>query len=587
MSDKGENDLGVFDGLKSGDQAMVAPSEAGAPPAPPTGGLPPPPAPPGSPPSPLGGGASAPPWIATGARGGRGPIAPPSSTRPIPSGALPPPPAPPPGRTRAGSLPPPPLPSKVPPPGQDPGGDMDWDDDDEKTAVYDKDSDEDAAKALLRSAPPPAAGMPPDKASRRDKVGAAGAIASASGGAAAALPKPEPRPAPRPIPTPPEPGAGGRMLVIFAALVAIAAVAAAVLFVVKPFGKANLVVTVAGPNNDAVDAVEILVENMTGSIVKRCDKAQCPVAGVPPGMYIVRASAPGYAAPAPETLKLRAGDNDPYKIVLARAKGTGIRVATKGPGLRLSVDGHDEGPLPKTLSELKPGRYSVRIADENGRYDPWEKDVDVELDKVVLLEPELKVVKGLAIIKPGRNSSDATVHLVTGGEKRTLTRLPIKVEIIPGKPIPQLVAKKEGFHDFAREIAFDDGVAVKTFTLDLTPRHQTEPEEEEEEEEVASQPPARPPVVRRPPTPSRPAPRPPPRKPAPAAPATGQGSISINSIPVSTVIVDGRPIGRTPTRWSGAPGTHTVVFVHPEYGRKVQSVSVKPGGNSVAAVRFP
>jgi serine/threonine-protein kinase len=466
---------------------------------------------------------------------------------------------------------------------------MDWDDDDEKTAVYDKDSEEDAAKALLRSAPPPAAGMPADKVMKRDKVGAAGAIASASGGTAAALPKAEPRPAPRPVVVPPpEPAAGGRMLVLLAAFVAIAAVAAAVLFVVKPFGKANLVVTVAGPNNDAVDAVEIVIEDVNGTIVRKCNKAQCPVAGIAPGMYIVRASAAGYAAPAPETIRLRAGDNDPYKIVLAKARrGTGIRVASIGPGLRVSIDGHDEGPLPKALNEMKPGTYSVRIYDENGRYEPWEKKVEVKKDKVLALEPKLKVVKGLAIIKPGANSSNAAVHLVTGGERRTLTRLPIKVEITPGNPVPQLVARKKGFHDLVRDISFDDGIAVKTFTLDLAKQGEPLDDAEESPPEAAGKTAVRAttrkPVAPRPATAKR-------TTTGPARPtvaATGQGTISINSIPVSNVIVDGRPVGSTPTRWSGPPGTHTVVFIHAEYGRKVQSVTVKPGGNSVAAVRFP
>ena len=38
--------------------------------------------------------------------------------------------------------------------------DMDWDDEDEKTAVFEKSTHEDAARSLLRSAPPPAAGAP-------------------------------------------------------------------------------------------------------------------------------------------------------------------------------------------------------------------------------------------------------------------------------------------------------------------------------------------------------------------------------------------------------------------------------------------
>jgi hypothetical protein len=53
------------------------------------------------------------------------------------------------------------------------------------------------------------------------------------------------------------------------------------------------------------------------------------------------------------------------------------------------------------------------------------------------------------------------------------------------------------------------------------------------------------------------------------------------------VILDGRPLGQTPKIGVAvSPGLHTVMFVHPELGRKVQTVTVKPGGTATAAVRF-
>ena len=67
----------------------------------------------------------------------------------------------------------------------------------------------------------------------------------------------------------------------------------------------------------------------------------------------------------------------------------------------------------------------------------------------------------------------------------------------------------------------------------------------------------------------------------------GSGSIAINSIPKSRVFVDGDYVGTTPCRANAASGLHTVVFEHPTYGRKSQSVLVKAHAVSVAAVRFP
>lgn len=77
---------------------------------------------------------------------------------------------------------------------------------------------------------------------------------------------------------------------------------------------------------------------------------------------------------------------------------------------------------------------------------------------------------------------------------------------------------------------------------------------------------------------------------APSANAASATSakLNLNSIPASNVVVDGRPLGQTPLIGvSVAPGTHSVVFIHPEHGRKVSRVSVEPGQTSTATAQFP
>ena len=64
------------------------------------------------------------------------------------------------------------------------------------------------------------------------------------------------------------------------------------------------------------------------------------------------------------------------------------------------------------------------------------------------------------------------------------------------------------------------------------------------------------------------------------------GTIKANSIPLSSVLVDGRPAGRTPASIKVPVGSHTVMFVHPELGRKKVKVKVKANREAVAAVRF-
>ena len=235
---------------------------------------------------------------------------------------------------------------------------------------------------------------------------------------------------------------------------------------------------------------------------------------------------------------------------------------------------------------MTPGEHAVRI--EGGeRYEPWEKTIAVEADKMLTLEPKMKVIKGLATIKAGQNAQGARVLLVSGRERRPIPSLPIKIDIATSKPY-SLVATRTGYNDFKQDIEFEDGQAEKTFVIDLTEAGQEPPPP------VAAVAPvgggghkaavgARPPKGGGAALAAEKAEE----KAAPAA-AGGQGTLNINSIPVSNVILDGKPLGTTPkVGLKVNAGAHTVVFVHPEHGRKVRGVNVKPGEAATAAVRFP
>jgi hypothetical protein len=53
------------------------------------------------------------------------------------------------------------------------------------------------------------------------------------------------------------------------------------------------------------------------------------------------------------------------------------------------------------------------------------------------------------------------------------------------------------------------------------------------------------------------------------------------------VLFDGRPLGGTPRLGVSAPaGTHTVIFVSPEEGKKSATVSCKAGETKTVAVRL-
>jgi hypothetical protein len=65
------------------------------------------------------------------------------------------------------------------------------------------------------------------------------------------------------------------------------------------------------------------------------------------------------------------------------------------------------------------------------------------------------------------------------------------------------------------------------------------------------------------------------------------GAVSLNSVPPSNVVIDGKPMGKTPLlHLPMAPGKHTIVFIHPDLGKRTQDITIKSGSISTAAVRF-
>lgn len=79
---------------------------------------------------------------------------------------------------------------------------------------------------------------------------------------------------------------------------------------------------------------------------------------------------------------------------------------------------------------------------------------------------------------------------------------------------------------------------------------------------------------------------PPAAEPKPATPVAS-GRLNINAIPAAKVILDGTLIGATPiVGYEVLAGTHSVVFVHPEQGRKTTIVTVRAGETSNVNVNF-
>lgn len=91
--------------------------------------------------------------------------------------------------------------------------------------------------------------------------------------------------------------------------------------------------------------------------------------------------------------------------------------------------------------------------------------------------------------------------------------------------------------------------------------------------------------------------RPEPIEPAPPPPGDGKlkpiapvtlenGELQMYSIPQSNVVLDGTLLGVTPRFAIVSPGSHTVMFLHAQRGRKSVMVTVKAGETKSTTVRF-
>jgi serine/threonine-protein kinase len=368
----------------------------------------------------------------------------------------------------------------------------------------------------------------------------------------------------------------GGLWMLIAAVVVIGAGAAAYALMPK---KGSLVVSVSGPGGKAIDGVQVYIDG-----TQRCDASPCQVTDLPRGVHFVKVAAAGYGTTAPKAVKINAGEESAENVELVRGTdGSGLKVIAEGAGLKLSVDGKDYGPLPQEIKDLSPGTHTVKI-DGGERYESMEKTITVEADKLTTLEPKLKVKKGLATIKAGSNADGAKVLLVSGNERRPVPQLPLRVDITSDKPY-SIVATKKGFSDYKQDIVFEDGQAERTFVVELGGSSAEAAPEEKETDSKPGKVPSGPAPGKVPVAPT------PPKEPiadAKPAAASGKGTLNINSIPVSNVILDGKPLGQTPkVGVSVSPGAHTVIFVHPEHGRKAKSVTVEAGKTAAAIVRFP
>ncbi len=490
--------------------------------------------------------------------------------------APPPPPAPPPSMTARPSMPQrpapprspapvvssppytPPAPPAPPAPSPPPALDMDWDDDELATQIYDKDpvgppATGSAAPSIPMGAEPaPARPLP------------SGAAGTPSVPGAPRLPEPpvrEPTDVLGRDEEPPRKRLMTWMVLGAAGLLLMAALGAWMLFGPKEPGTIQL-------TTEPPDAIVLLDD-------RPVDASSSPfvVRGVEPSVvHLLQVTREGYR-PWSTQVRLEPGEVLELPRVTLQPLEGGETVPKKGTGFRLEtvparatvlVDGR---PLPQRspveVTDLSPGEHTIRV-EAGDAFVPWQTQVTLRKGEVLDL-PKAVLAPRKVTVRFTSDPPGALVSLERGDERLRMGSTPRRAEVdVEGEPWT-VVMRKPGYDVWEAPLKVPPGQLDVEVTATLT------------RSLSASSPPPR---VRRSPvrvTPPRPATRPTPR-PTPAA-ASGPAYLTINSRPWSQVYLDGRPIGNTPRmNVEVRPGAHRITLVNPDFNiRKTITVRVAAG----------
>lgn len=353
------------------------------------------------------------------------------------------------------------------------------------------------------------------------------------------------------------PNSRAKLVLLAAAMLSVAGVATGALILTPRTG--SLKVYVAGPGGSDVGPVDIYVGQQ-----KVCSSSPCVVEDLEPGIHDVYAESVGFAPAATKGVEITAGSTATFDVALAEP-GTGIEVAAAHADITLHIDGKEIGLLPQKIGTLSPGDHTLRFVGSD-RY-------EVVTRTVSLVSNQLEDLGTIALpVTKGKASFDAT----TGVRMRLVPATGDPIALESGQASMDLDVSKQwklqackpGHDLFETPLVFEAGKAEKTFRVELSGDGKDLPDWCLSKDKG-----------REGPTTSA----------AASAPrAEGPGKVSFNSIPAgAAVLVGGRPVGRTPVSGvSLPPGSHNVVFIHPEKGRKTAGVTVKAGKSTGVGVRF-
>ncbi len=332
-----------------------------------------------------------------------------------------------------------------------------------------------------------------------------------------------------------------------------------------------------------------------------CTQSPCAVK-VDTVPHRIRVVAPGYQASAEESVVVTEDAVTLHKVQLGASSDTGIDVQTSIPNLQLYVDGRRMGSIPRKVMGLPPGEHTL-VVSGGEHFTTEERRIQLEPNQTLTiddLEPKLKsaTLKLLA----GDNANGARVTL--DGDEVTL---PYKSQLEPGRRYV-LTASRDGYEPLRREIVLDANTPSLEVPVSLTETTASERESTAgrpapayrsyNRVEAAVAPSSRVELPTAQPKDEAPAADNsvlgaamresvglPAETPTGAKAAKSGGTLNIVTSPSAVVLLDGRPVGKTPTRINVSAGKHSIVLIHAN-GRKRASVNVEPGADKTIKASF-
>lgn len=257
----------------------------------------------------------------------------------------------------------------------------------------------------------------------------------------------------------------------------------------------------------------------------------------------------------PVTLTKASGSSAGAAVAAAGATG-GFEVTTKPIGAKVTLDGEPlDGATPLRVSDLGVGEHVLELS--LPEYKTHTERIAVTEGNVLNVPITLKPLR--VNVRVDSEPRGATVTLRRGDETKTLGETPLTVPLDNNGDPWSVEVAKNGYKGDSRKLDLDQGSASAEVKFELEREGRRRVRRAAPDNSAA---------------PKRPAAK------RPAAPARGgKGTLRVNTRPWSQVYVDNRLIGNTPQMNIKLPaGKHRVTLVNPDFSlRRTVTVTIKAG----------